>query len=376
MNCCPILNLAKQLISVPSISPLDLGCQNIIANRLSKIGFNISFLKNKKTDNLWAYRGNGITLSFAGHTDVVPPGNEKLWYCAPFLPTVKNGYLFGRGASDMKGSIAAMVIAAERFVACFPHHSGRLSFLITSDEESSATNGTIRIIEYLKLIHEHINFCIIGEPTSNKILGDMIKPGRRGSLNLDLFIYGLQGHIAYPELAKNAIHHAAPFLKSLTEYQWSNGNKDFLPTSMQISNIHSGLGRDNIIPEELHIQLNFRFGTDISIQDIQNKLKQLLSMYNIKYTLKWRLSGKPFLTKSSHLIKLVMNSIKKFNNVHTKLSTSGGTSDGRFITDIAFELIELGLLNNTIHAVNECVKIQDLQILSSIYEDIMRKILV
>ncbi|QCI26254.1 succinyl-diaminopimelate desuccinylase [Buchnera aphidicola] len=375
MYCCPVLNLAKQLISIPSVSPLDLGCQNIIASRLSKMGFNISFLKHQKTNNFWAYKGHGITLSFAGHTDVVSSGNNKLWNSCPFIPVIKNGYLFGRGVSDMKGAIAAMIIAAERFITYRPNYSGRLSFLITSDEESHAQDGTIRIIEYLKIICERINFCIIGEPTSDKVLGDVVKIGRRGSLNVDLFVYGLQGHVAYPQLTGNVIHNVLPFLNALIAYKWSQGNKNFLPTTIQISNIHSGLGNDNVIPGELYICLNFRFGTDISVQDIQNKMISLLSKYRIKYTLKWRLSGHPFLTHSKHLVHVVHQTIRDINHINPMFSTSGGTSDGRFIKDVSEDLIELGLLNNTIHAINECTKVYDLQLLSLMYEDIMKKIL-
>lgn len=372
---CPIVNLTKKLISIPSISPFDLGCQSIIIDKLSKIGFNIVLLNYNNTKNIWAYRGKGVTLSFAGHTDVVPIGNKILWKTSPFLPTIKNGYLFGRGAADMKGSLAAMIVAAERFISVYPNYSGKLSFLITSDEESDAIDGTIRIVEYLKSIQQNIDYCVIGEPTSDKFFGDTIKIGRRGSLHANIVIYGLQGHIAYPELTDNPIHNSLSFLKLLVSKKWSDGNKKFSSTSIQISNLFSGTGSENIVPGELNMKCNFRFGDDISEKEIKKKFENLLQIYNLKYKIVWKLSGKPFLTKSDKLIKLAIDAIQKFININPILSTSGGTSDGRFIKNIASELIELGPRNHTMHKVNECVKIKDLQLLSLIYEDIMKKIL-
>lgn len=374
--CCPVISLAKKLISIPSISPYDLGCQKIISERLLKIGFNVISFKNNNTNNLWAYRGYGKTLSFAGHTDVVPIGNINSWIHDPFKPIIKNGFLFGRGSADMKGSLAAMIIAAEKFILSRPVYTGRLSFLITSDEESNADDGTVRIVEYLQSIHETIDYCIIGEPTSHKCLGDTIKIGRRGSLHANLHIYGVQGHIAYPELAINPIHLSIPFFQSIINTKWSLGNKYFQPTSIQISNINAGLNSDNIIPGELRVKFNFRFGTDITSQMIQDKVKKLLNNFFINYKMKWKLSGQPFLKYSNNFVQNVKLSIKKFTNVNNiNVSTDGGTSDGRFIKDIAAELIELGPINNTIHKVNECVRVKDLQSLSLVYEDIMRRIL-
>ncbi|CAL4318599.1 succinyl-diaminopimelate desuccinylase [Buchnera aphidicola] len=373
---CPIVNLAKELISIPSISPSDLGCQKIISDRLSYMGFKSVYLNYNNTNNLWSYRGEGVTLSFAGHTDVVPAGNVNFWHSPPFIPTIRHGCLFGRGASDMKGALAAMIIAAERFIYSFPNYNGRLSFLITSDEESTAVDGTVKLVNYLESIQEKIDYCILGEPSSTNIIGDMVKIGRRGSLNVDLFIYGSQGHIAYPENADNPIHNSLSFLNELTSFQWSHGNKDFSPTKLQISNISSGTGSDNIIPGELRVSFNFRFGSDISLHNIKNHVLYLLSKHNLKYKILWRLSGEPFLNISHNLADIVMHSVKKISNIDTTFSTTGGTSDGRFLSRICSELIELGLINNTIHQINEHVKITDLKCLSLIYENIMKKILV
>ncbi|CAL4318540.1 succinyl-diaminopimelate desuccinylase [Buchnera aphidicola] len=375
MNC-PVISLAQQLISIPSISPTDGGCQKIIADRLSYIGFKVIPLKRNNTSNLLAYKGNGKTLSFAGHTDVVPVGDEKNWKHPPFIPIIQDGYLFGRGAVDMKGSLAAMIIAAENFIYAHPNHLGRLSFLITSDEESSAEDGTIRIIEYLQSMKQNIDYCIVGEPTSNKVVGDIIKIGRRGSLNVHLVVYGVQGHIAYPEFSKNPIHLILSFLKQITNMQWSTGNKYFVPTSLQISNIFSGIGSENVTPKELMLRFNFRFGTDITVAEIKEKVISLLAKCGLEYSITWKLSGEPFVTHSKKLIDIAVHSIYQYNHLKPILSTSGGTSDGRFIKNIASEIIELGPVNNMIHKVNECVKITDLQILSLMYQSIMEKILI
>lgn len=373
---CSIIKLAKKLIAIPSISPLDLGCQKIISDRLLKIGFNIVSIKDKDTNNLWAYKGNGVTLSFAGHTDVVDPGNITNWKIAqPFQPVIKNGYLFGRGSVDMKGSIAAMVVAVEKFIYKKPNYTGRLSLIITSDEEADADFGTISIVKYLNLINEHINYCIVGEPTSNNTIGDVIKVGRRGSLYANLLIYGVSGHIAYPETVKNPIHNSLLFLQQFVDMHWSLGNKYFLPTSMQIFNISSNTKSSNTVPGVLKIECNFRFGTDISVIEIKRKFEKLLLFFNIKYSVSWYLSAEPFLTHSSYLVQLLKKSIHKFNITDIITSTSGGTSDGRFIKEIADELIEFGPVNRTIHKVNECVKVKDLQLLSLIYEDLMHVIL-
>ncbi|CAL4042120.1 Succinyl-diaminopimelate desuccinylase [Buchnera aphidicola (Takecallis arundicolens)] len=373
---CPIVFLAKELVSIPSISPSDFECQNIIAMRLLALGFNVMLFKNKHTSNLWAYRGIGLIFSFAGHTDVVPAGTLMNWKTPPFRPVIKDGILFGRGTSDMKGALAAMIIAAERFILSKNNYLGQLSFLITSDEESSAKDGTIRLVEYLKSIGNYIKYCIIGEPTSSHIIGDTIKIGRRGSLHANICIYGIQGHIAYPKFAVNPIHNAAPFINSFINKKWTTGNKYFIPTSMQISDVYSGNNSENIIPGQFHIRCNFRFGTDISNKKIQFELNNLLKQFNFKYTVKWRLSGVPYLTHANTLVDIVKKSIYNIHIVSISLSTDGGISDGRFLKLISSQLIEIGLKNNTIHQVNEHVKIQDLQILSLIYLDIIKKILI
>ncbi|WP_343128252.1 succinyl-diaminopimelate desuccinylase [Buchnera aphidicola (Takecallis taiwana)] len=372
---CPIIDLAKALVSIPSISPLDLQCQNILLKRLLALGFNIMLFKNKHTSNFWAYRGIGVTLSFAGHTDVVPAGILMNWKYPPFIPVIRDGLLFGRGIADMKGSLAAMIIAAERFIVSNMNYLGRLSFLVTSDEESSAIDGTIRLVEYLKSINDYINFCIVGEPTSDHIIGDTIKIGRRGSLHANISIYGVQGHIAYPQFAENPIHNAAPFINSLINTIWTTGNKYFTATSLQISDIYSGNNSENIIPGALHIRCNFRFGTDISVEKLQFDLNSLLKKFDLKYSIKWKLSGLPFLTSANQLTTIVKTVIQSIYNTNSHLSTDGGISDGRFLKLISNELIELGLQNRTIHKVNEHVKVQDLQMLSIIYEHIIKKIL-
>ncbi|HMI77117.1 MAG TPA: succinyl-diaminopimelate desuccinylase, partial [Buchnera sp. (in: enterobacteria)] len=295
---CPVLKLAKQLISIPSISPMDLGCQKIIIERLCAIGFKVELINIKDTCNFWATKGYGKTLTFLGHTDVVNPGKLCNWHIPPFQPVVKNGLLFGRGAADMKGALAAMVVAVERFVKKYPNHTGRLSFLVTSDEESSAINGTKKVVEKLKSIQECIDYCLIGEPSSSEILGDVVKNGRRGSITASITVYGIQGHVAYPIFGDNPIHKVLPFLTSLITENWSQGNNFFPPTQVQIINIQSGDGSHNIIPGELFVEFNFRFGNDISILDIQKKVEKFLLDYCLNYSIKWNISAKPFFTKS------------------------------------------------------------------------------
>lgn len=372
---CLITKLAQQLISIPSISPQDLGCQNIIIERLCAMGFTIKQININDTKNLWAFRGIGKTLTFLGHTDVVSPGNYQDWHTNPFNPVIRNGFLFGRGASDMKGALASMIIAAENFIKKFPHHTGRLSFLITSDEESSAINGTTKVVEYLQNQNDIIDYCIVGEPSSTKIIGDVIKNGRRGSITANITINGIQGHIAYPHLADNPIHKALPLILKILSMKLDNGNEFFSPTSINIANIHSGEGISNIIPKSLFVQFNIRFSTETSTLKIQSQIINILNKNKIDYSIKWDISGQPFLTQKGILIDTVMQSIKLFNKKNPILSTSGGTSDGRFIALMGAEIIELGLTNNTIHKINECVKISDLQILSCIYEDIMKRLL-
>ncbi|QFQ31943.1 succinyl-diaminopimelate desuccinylase [Buchnera aphidicola] len=373
---CSVTELSKKLIRIPSISPKDLGCQDIIINFLSKLGFKIKEININDTKNFWATRGLGKTLTFAGHTDVVPPGEYKHWNNNPFDPIVKNGVLFGRGASDMKGALAAMLIASKRFIEKYSNHKGRLSFLITSDEESSAIDGTTKIVDYLIAKKEVIDYCIIGEPTSINKIGDCIKNGRRGSLTADLEILGIQGHIAYPHLADNPIHKGLPIILKLLSMSLDQGNTFFSPTSINVSNIHAGNGNSNIIPASLLIQFNFRFSNEVSENQIKLKFIEILEKNNVNYSIKWHLSGLPFVTKEGLLTKIVMESISSIAKNKPIVSTDGGTSDGRFIAKLNPEIIEVGLTSNTIHKVNECVKISDLKTLALIYEDIMEKLFI
>ncbi|CAL4042282.1 succinyl-diaminopimelate desuccinylase [Buchnera aphidicola] len=372
---CPVVNLAKELINIPSISPFDLGCQNIIAKHLSDIGFVVEIMNFKDTCNLWATRGTGKTLTLLGHTDVVDPGETRNWNTLPFESVVKKGILFGRGSADMKGALAAMVIAVGRCVKSFPKHNGRLSFLITSDEESSAINGTKKVLEKLKLRNERIDYCLVGEPSSSNILGDVVKNGRRGSMTADLIIYGKQGHVAYPNLAKNPIFLIVPFLSSLISIKWSSGNMYFPPTSMQLTNIKSGYGSNNVIPGEIFIQFNFRFGDDITTDNIKDVVHKLLSDHLLEYSINWNISAFPFLTKSGKLLNTVIKVVEHIGNIIPKILTTGGTSDGRFFSIMGSEVVELGLINKTIHQVNEHIKVRDLQLLTTMYEHIIKDLI-
>lgn len=371
---CSITKLVQKLIRIPSISPQDLGCQDIIIRRLRKIGFKVEIINVNNTKNFWAVKGIGKTLTFLGHTDVVPPGEEKDWNHNPFDPVIHNGYLFGRGSSDMKGALAAMVVAVENFIKKYPYHKGRLSFLITSDEESTALDGTIKVVKYLISKNDIIDYCLIGEPSSTTSVGDVIKNGRRGSITANLTIHGIQGHIAYPDLADNPIHRGLPVLLKILSIKFDNGNKFFSPTTINIANIHAGDGTNNIIPGSLFIQFNIRFSTEVSDAEIKSKIKNILDENNINYSIKWCLSGKPFITKKGILLDAVIESIMHIKKIKPILSTSGGTSDGRFISLMGSEIVELGLTNDTIHKVNECIKISDLQLLSLMYENIMKKL--
>ncbi len=370
------LELAKRLISRRSVTPSDGGCQEILIDRLQNIGFEIERLRFADVDNLWARRGkDGPLFAFAGHTDVVPTGPESQWDYPPFAAKMENGYLYGRGAADMKGSIAAMITACERFIDANPDHHGSIAFLITSDEEGPAVNGTAKVIELLNARNEKIDWCLVGEPTSDRVLGDMIKNGRRGSLNGKLTIHGTQGHIAYPHLAKNPIHLAAPAITELTAKQWDHGNKFFPPTTFQISNINAGTGATNVIPGDLELLFNFRYSTEVTHEQLKESVRDILDKHQLKYTLKWNLSGQPFITPEGELIKATCAAIKETTNIDTQLSTSGGTSDGRFIAPTGAQVLELGPLNATIHKVNECVRAEDLNTLSVIYEKIVMRLL-
>ncbi|CAG9932872.1 succinyl-diaminopimelate desuccinylase [Candidatus Nitrotoga arctica] len=362
------LELAKQLIARRSLTPFDEGCLALIGARLEPLGFKLEMLRYDNVDNLWARRGsNGPVVCFAGHTDVVPTGPVDQWHSDPFTPTLRDGMLFGRGAADMKGSLAAFVTSIERFVAAYPSHAGSIALLLTSDEEGIAVNGTVRVVEVLQMRGEKMDYCIVGEPTSSAKIGDTIKNGRRGSLSGKLTVKGVQGHIAYPHLAKNPIHLAAPAIAELAAMVWDNGNAYFPATTWQISNIHSGTGATNVIPGTVEIEFNLRFSTASTVDELKAKTHAILDQHGLNYELAWSLSGKPYLTPRGDLVDAVGAAIKEVTGIETELSTSGGTSDGRFIADICPQVIEFGPLNATIHKLNECVSVTDLDVLSEIY---------
>ncbi|MEI7250352.1 succinyl-diaminopimelate desuccinylase [Pectobacterium versatile] len=372
---CPVIELAQQLIKRPSLSPNDEGCQALMIERLTAIGFTAEAMDFGDTQNFWAWRGTGKTLAFAGHTDVVPSGDESHWQHPPFEPIIRDGMLYGRGAADMKGSLAAMVIAAERFVAAHPNHQGRLAFLITSDEEASAVNGTVKVVEALMARNERLDYCLVGEPSSTHVVGDVVKNGRRGSITANLRVHGVQGHVAYPHLADNPVHRAAPALNELIATEWDQGNAFFPPTTMQIANIQAGTGSNNVIPGELSVQFNFRFSTELTDVLIQHRVAELLDRHQLNYTIDWKLSGQPFLTARGELVDAVVNAVKHYNEVTPELLTTGGTSDGRFIARMGAQVVELGPVNATIHKVDECVSAADLQLLSRMYQRIMEQLI-
>lgn len=363
------LALAKDLIARPSITPADEGCQRVIAERLAALGFDCETLVFEDTTNLWARRGTGKPVfCFAGHTDVVPPGDPNDWDTPPFEPTLKDGMLYGRGAADMKGSLAAMVVAVEQFLAKNPQPLPfDLAFLITSDEEGPFINGTKRVIETLEQRNEKITWCIVGEPSSTDRVADIIKNGRRGSLTGDLVVHGIQGHVAYPHMAQNPVHEAAIALHELASEQWDNGNSYFPPTTFQISNIHAGTGAGNVIPGRLDVQFNFRFSTELTAAQIKQRVSELLDRHKLNYQLTWKLNGPPFLTEPGTLVDAVQTAISQQCKQPATLSTAGGTSDGRFIAPTGAQVIELGPVNATIHKVNECVNVDDLDKLTAIY---------
>lgn len=370
------LELAKDLIARPSITPDDAGCQALMIKRLAAIGFTIEKLRFAEVDNFWARRGTtGPVLAFAGHTDVVPTGPEEQWKTPPFTPTIIDGMLYGRGAADMKGSLAAMLTASERFIANHADHKGSIAFLITSDEEGPSVNGTVKVIEHLEARNEKIDYCLVGEPSSTKRLGDIVKNGRRGSLNATLIVHGIQGHVAYPHLAENPVHTAAPFLRDLCAQTWDKGNVFFPPTTFQISNMSAGTGVTNVIPGTLEIIFNFRFSTEVSHEELQSRVAKLIAKHHLKHDISWSLSGKPFLTPKGELVSATQQAIKQVTGYATELSTSGGTSDGRFIAPTGAQVLELGPLNATIHKVNECVNVADLAILSKCYEKILENLM-
>jgi len=370
------VNLAMQLMACPSVTPDDAGCQTIMIARLEAIGFTVTKLRYGDVDNFWAVHGEaGDILAFAGHTDVVPAGDETQWQYPPYKPCIEDGMLCGRGAADMKGSLAAMVVAAENFIAQNPNHPQRLAFLITSDEEGIATNGTVKVMEYLASINERIKWCVVGEPSSTSETGDVIKNGRRGSLGLTLTVNGIQGHVAYPQLADNPVHRFGPALAELSETVWDAGNAFFPATSFQISNIQAGTGATNVIPGSLTIVANFRFSTQLSVEDIQQRFTTILDKHKLDYAINWHLSGHPFITEHGELIDATVSAVSEVTGLEAVLSTAGGTSDGRFIAPTGSQLVELGPVNETIHRVNERVKASDLDQLSQIYQRIMSTLL-
>lgn len=370
------LDLAKSLIEMPSVTPLDAGCQNFMANFLNRLGFSITHLPFEDVSNLWATLGNnGPIFCFLGHTDVVPPGDTQHWDTPPFKPTVIGEYLQGRGAADMKGSLAAMLKATENFVKRCPHFQGTIAFLITSDEEGPAVNGTKRVIEYLEKKQTHIDYCLVGEPSSSQQVGDTIKVGRRGSLHGKLIWHGQQGHVAYPDLANNPIHSAYEAIHALTNEPWDAGCSLFPATTLQFSNIQSGTGALNVIPGKLFADFNFRFSANTTSEGLQIRTREILDAFDTPYEIQWFTSGEPFLTKEGKLLEATLDSIRFETQLEPILSTAGGTSDGRFIAPMGTEVIELGPVNQTIHANNERVKVDDLNTLTHIYENILEKLL-
>ncbi|MBL8419306.1 MAG: succinyl-diaminopimelate desuccinylase [Dechloromonas sp.] len=372
----PTLALARQLIARPSLTPDDAGCMEIITERLQGLGFSIEFINRNGVTNLWARRGTARPLfAFAGHTDVVPTGPLERWTAPPFAPEIRDGLLYGRGAADMKSSLAAMLTATEAFVAANPRHPGSLAFLLTSDEEGDATDGTVAVVEALKARGEALDFCLIGEPTSVDTLGDMIKNGRRGSLSGRLTVKGIQCHIAYPHLGLNPIHLAAPAIAELGDSEWDRGNEHFPPTTWQISNIHGGTGATNVVPGSVEIKFNFRFGTASSVDSLQQRLTAILDRHGLEYNIDWTLGARPFLTGRGPLASAAAAAIRDICGIETELSTTGGTSDGRFIAEICGQLLEIGPVNATSHKIDESVDIAALPRLSAIYTRILEELL-
>ena len=370
------LALACDLIRCPSVTPADAGCLDLLGARLAAAGFALTPLPFGEVSNLWAVRGDaGPLFCFAGHTDVVPPGPESEWRHPPFAPRIENGILYGRGAADMKGALAAMVTAVEAFVAAHPQHPGRIGFLLTSDEEGPAHDGTARVVDWLREQGMIPDWCLVGEPSSGTTLGDVVRNGRRGSLNGSLRVRGVQGHVAYPERADNPIHRAAPALAALAAETWDLGNAHFPPTSFQISNIAAGEGVTNVIPGELRALFNFRFSTAVTAAQLQARTEAILDHHGLDYALDWQLSGEPFLTPVGDLVNAAVGAIHDRTGTHTELSTGGGTSDGRFIAPLGTQVVELGLRNASIHKIDEQTAVADLELLSGIYRDVLERLL-
>ena len=370
------LELAKELIGRNSVTPQDCGCQQVLAERLKPLGFRCEPMRFGDVDNLWARRGGTHpVVCFAGHTDVVPTGPLSEWHSDPFVPTIRDGKLFGRGAADMKSSIAAFVVAVEAFVKERPNHSGSVALLITSDEEGPSVDGTVKVVEALKARNELIDYCIVGEPTSVDWLGDMLKNGRRGSLSGKLTVRGIQGHVAYPHLAKNPVHLLAPALAELARTEWDKGNESFPPTTWQGSNIHAGTGAGNVIPGSVTVDFNFRFSTESPDASLKARVESILKKHGLDYRVEWKLGAKPFLSRNGRLAKTVQEAAKRHTGRSAELSTTGGTSDARFIIDICPEVIELGPVNASIHKLDEHIEIAQLELLPRIYLDTLRALL-
>ena len=372
----PTLALARRIIARPSVTPDDAGCMEMIAARLQALDFYCEFINRNGVTNLWARRGAARPLFvLAGHTDVVPTGPLDLWTSPPFAPEIRDGMLYGRGAADMKSSLAAMLTATEAFVAAHPNHPGSLAFLLTSDEEGDATDGTVAVVEALKARGEKLDFCVIGEPTSVDTLGDMIKNGRRGSLSGVLTVKGIQCHIAYPHLGRNPIHLAAPAIAELGDTEWDQGNEYFPPTTWQISNIHGGTGATNVVPGSVEIKFNFRYSTASTVGSLQQQMFAILDRHGLDYDIRWTLGARPFLTGRGVLADAAATAIRDICGIETELSTTGGTSDGRFIAEVCDQLLEIGPVNATSHKIDECVDIMALPKLSAIYTRILEQLL-
>lgn len=371
------LELTKTLVSRPSITPNDAGCQKILTDRLAKLGFQIEQLPFGDVSNFWARRGTqGPLLVFVGHTDVVPTGPLEQWTSHPFQPEIRDGYLYGRGTADMKGSLAAMLVACENFIAKHPDHAGSIAWLITSDEEGPSIDGTAKVVEVLKARNEKIDYCLVGEPSSTKQLGDILKIGRRGTLSGKLKVIGKQGHIAYPHLADNPIHKALPALNELINIQWDQGNAFFSPTSFQCSNIHAGTGVGNVIPGDINIQFNFRYSPEVTAEQLQQSVTTVLDKHALRYEMNWQHSGQPFLTTRGQLVDATIQAVTDVSHLTPELSTTGGTSDGRFIAPLGAQVVELGPCNHTIHQIDECVSIEELENLTLVYEKVLENLLI
>ena len=376
MSVSPTIALAQDLMGRASVTPEDKGCQELMITRLEAIGFIVERMRFGEVDNFWARRGTEKpVLAFAGHTDVVPSGPVDQWHTPPFEPTIKDGFLYGRGAADMKGSLASWIVALEEFITLHPNHRGSLALLITSDEEGPFVDGTTRVIDTLEARGEKMDWCIVGEPSSTNTLGDVIKNGRRGSLTANITAKGIQGHVAYPHLVINPIHKVAPALAELVSTKWDDGNEFFPPTSFQIANINGGTGASNVVPGHVEVMCNFRYSTELTADELTTKLETILDNHKVDYDIQWTYNGLPFLTGSGSLVDACRDAIKTTTGTDTQLSTAGGTSDGRFIAPTGAQVVELGPCNGTIHQLNECVKVSDLEQLTQVYFGVLTRLM-